>query len=135
MDETFYLDNPFDDTGYQTNYQDGSNGQMRHFWFWVAVSYFDGSVMASGGNFYHDGAATWIGQVYDKLGMDKLPGLPALHGQGESSERQKEIGVSAPDYRLGVKGVELGSRIRDFGMFVIPLYLEPDLADKARSKK
>ena len=85
---------------WKDEYDDGTRGQAFHFWFYVAVAYFDGYTWAEYGNFKHDGYATPVGPAVDfVLGLFGLPRLD----QGP--------GVSLADYNLGQEGALLGVRI------------------------
>lgn len=74
------------DSGWKLEYRDDSGNQAAHFWYFVAVRYFDGEILANLGNIYHE---TYNG------------------GQG---------GGSWADYYLGLKGNELGYGLRRWKM-------------------
>jgi RHS repeat-associated protein len=77
------------------------NNQMFHFWFYAAVAYFDGPVVALLGNIYHE-----IPTSRD----DRTQGLPT--GEWAFALNPRLInggrGNSKQDYALGLRGVELG---------------------------
>ncbi len=86
--------------------------QMYHFWFYSAVSYYDGHAIATFGNWFHEKRIPrkiHISFTYPSyhhpisiVGFDvRIPG-------GNNG-----IGVSKQDYDLGLAGVEFGSKLRN----------------------
>lgn len=101
----FYLEqNFFHGQGSWSNrYYDYTDNQMYHFWFYVAVSFFDGALMSAAGNFIHDPAS----DVYINAGGNLLQ---IAHASPWITEEGG--GESMQDYLLGKRGVELGFQIR-----------------------
>jgi len=65
-------------------YWDGTSNQAYHFWFYVAVAYYDGLSWANLANYVHDD-----------------------YWNGES-----EGNITKEDYDLSIKGMQLGSLLR-----------------------
>ena len=95
-------------SGWNIIYNDGSNNQAYHLWFYVATAYFDGAPISFVGNFVHDGYTTgfggWLG---DETSFEES----VLEPLGYSMERPH---ANRQDYDLGVLGVDLGSRLRNW---------------------
>jgi len=84
---------PFEGQGsWSDQYYDGTSNQMFHFWFYVSVSYFVSDMAAFAGNAFHD-PYPYTGPQLD---------LPIIGPWPDAG------GVSVEDYRLGVKGIQLG---------------------------
>lgn len=80
-------------------YYDDSDNQMYHFWFYVALSYFDSGSNATVGNIYHDPV---LANPLHGLGIG-----PSQFDIGFwSKDRQ---GVSVQDNNLGAVGIALGT--------------------------
>jgi len=73
---------------WSSSFYDFSDNQMYHFWFYVALSYADGAVIARLGNWAHGDKAS-------------SPFVTSLSVYGESKQ----------DYLLSLKGIKLGSNI------------------------
>ena len=127
------LSNP--DAGWASEYRDGDGNQAYHFWFYVAVAYFDGKSWAKAGNHKHDGAypggpGEGTNRLIDNFNL-VLAGLQAsaMHaGIGGIPHLQVPrmdtgSGVSEKDYDLGVQGANGGSRIRFWGAATKPEHL------------
>lgn len=76
-------------------YWDKTANQAYHFWFYVAVSYFDGGNWASIANIAHDGSGQ---ENYDFI-------------SSAENEAPPPSGISKPDYDLGIQGIILGSKL------------------------
>ncbi|MGB9774903.1 MAG: hypothetical protein ACPL4I_12975, partial [Bacteroidota bacterium] len=70
---------------WRDTYWDGTNNQMFHFWYYVAVEYFEGDIVANAANICHESPLT-IGPC----------------GGG---------GVSIQDYNLSLAGMDLGHHL------------------------
>jgi RHS repeat-associated protein len=78
-------------------YWDKTANQAFHFWFYAAVAFFDGSAWGGLGNVVHDPPIN-------------RPAYDYIHSPEDESPPPS--GNSKPDYDLGVKGIELGSKMR-----------------------
>jgi hypothetical protein len=75
-------------------YWDKTANQAYHFWFYVAVSFFDGKLYSSVGNIVHEGIGPYESYDYIHSPQDEAPPV--------SQESQ-------PDYDLATVGSELGT--------------------------
>ena len=76
---------------WSSEYYDYSDNQMYHFWFYVSLSYFDGSFVANIGTIAHG----------------DVPGSPKV------TSSNKNGGQSYQDFQLTIQGIELGKYIND----------------------
>lgn len=85
---------------WRKEYWDKTANQAYHFWFYVAIEYFDefGRGFAEFGNFYHDPFFEWEDIDYED------PGTPP-----------PDKGKTNQDYDLGLKGIELGHIKKSIG--------------------
>lgn len=81
---------------WKSDYWDKTANQAYHFWFYVAVAFFDGSGWATSGNLVHD-APPWDEYDYILSSEDEAP---------------PPRGRSKPDYYLGLQGIYLGEKLR-----------------------
>jgi hypothetical protein len=95
---------PYADMGWATQYWDHLGNQAYHFWFYVALAYFDGEIPAGLGNFVHDGYETALGKIYQCTVGNTL-------GRVFPIRLHTGPGVSRQDYDLGVQGARLGSAL------------------------
>jgi RHS repeat-associated protein len=80
-------------------YYDYSDNQMYHFWFYVAVSYFNGAFVAWAGDFYHDPSFSINLEINgNPISLEKSPWVTSLVNDGRSMQ----------DYLLGLEGARLG---------------------------
>jgi RHS repeat-associated protein len=77
------------DSGWKDKYRDDTGNQAYHFWFYVAVGYFDGEILANSGNLLHE-SLEWL----------------------EENILDHDKGASVEDYLLGRAGMILGRRVR-----------------------
>src|SRR5690606_13760080 len=82
---------------WRAEYWDKTANQAYHFWFYVAVAFFDNEAISVAGNLYHDKPPITF---YDFVGSDpyKTPPLPSQS--------------TLPDIRLGLIGTNLGLKLR-----------------------
>jgi RHS repeat-associated protein len=81
------------------DYFDGTSNQAFHFWFYAAVSYYNGPVIALAANAYHD--PYYVG---DPKQMESWPILGSLwfKNTGETSRQDYQLGVAAVQFVLDV---------------------------------
>jgi RHS repeat-associated protein len=96
--------NAFPGTGsWSPDYHDNTGNQMYHFWFYVAVSYFDDPGLALLGNAWHDPVIR--NPFFQLFGL----GEPVYDLRDKN---KPNLGVSLKDYDLGVAGAYLGWALR-----------------------
>lgn len=93
-------------------YWDKTANQAYHFWYFASVAFFDTSAWAHTANIVHDNPLHFIfpGSVmnYDFIGSDPNIAPPYVtHWNGK-----KEAGISLPDFRLALKGIQLGDELK-----------------------
>ncbi len=87
-------------------YYDYSDNQLFHFWFYVAVAYFDGELVSLVGNIMHEPPRDidiYINQKYEYHAQAKIWVDPSNLNNG----------YSVQDYLLGIKGAQLGALLRN----------------------
>jgi len=86
----------FCDWGWQERYRDDTGNQAYHFWFYVAVAYFDSAPTAKFGNRFHETTEKWIKKV----------------------QPQAPVGPSQEDYDLGLQGAHLGRQLANWAGYL-----------------
>ncbi|CAG0937622.1 hypothetical protein TFLX_06569 [Thermoflexales bacterium] len=100
---------------WRKEYWDKTAGQAYHFWFYVAVRYFDGMGYADFGNWGHDQQEYW--EDYDFINSPE-------------DEAPPPSGISKPDYDLGNKAIQLGDALAEAGALqdlIYPRYCRADI--------
>jgi RHS repeat-associated protein len=89
-------------------YYDYTDNQMYHFWFYVALTYFDPVILAEAGNVFHEG----FGDNFTHIPPLLPSQLPIVHSSEEVSRRGSD-GSSQQDYLLAIEGMKLGYGLRN----------------------
>jgi hypothetical protein len=82
---------------WNTKYWDKTANQAYHFWFYVAVTFFDDSLFASYANFYHDNPYRVATYDFSGSAENEAPPTPNMSTQ--------------PDRNLAFAGIDLGHRL------------------------
>jgi len=62
----------FPDTDLKAIFQDGTANQPYHFWFYVAVSFWNGAAVAQAGNVFHEGVPPQTGRSFQDLALGAM---------------------------------------------------------------
>jgi RHS repeat-associated protein len=88
--------------GWADQYNDFSDNQMYHFWFYVAVTYWNGPIFAYVGDFLHDPGF----DLY--LPADDVQPVLVVKGAPWVTPGNNPSGTSQQDYLLGLAGIKFG---------------------------
>ena len=90
---------------WKQSYWDKTANQGYHFWFYVALSYMDGSGVAHSANVYHEFLENFDNPDERMKSFDYI--------NSPEDEAPPRNGKSWPDFWLGIKGIDLGVNLRE----------------------